>query len=91
MSELINVVEPVQKSYVLELTQEEVDVLTGIMADFLDNPHRKVSMLYSMDDSHVIPNENGMRIIESALKGFSQIEKADNYDYHDYWEEIDLP
>lgn len=72
--------------YIVALNQEEADMLSGIIADLLDNPQRKVAMTYEVDETKVVPTKRGMKALKGAHKAFNAIEMADDYWYDDLWE-----
>lgn len=77
---------PTESTYVFEFTQSEVDVLAGIVADLLDNPHRRVHMDYVVDGDYVKPSSLGMEKLQGAFDALNRADQSDNYDYFDYWE-----
>lgn len=77
-------------SYKITLSQKEADVLGGLIAD-LGDPARGVEIGYMKDYSRVRLSPKGQAImnkLSSDLHGMIT-ETSDNYDYYDYWEEID--
>lgn len=76
--------------YKISLSQKEADVLGGLIADFGD-PARGIEMDYTKDGSKVKLTSKGQAImnkLSSDLHGMIT-ETSDNYDYYDYWEEVD--
>lgn len=87
MARFIKEIEPTEVSYLVELTQSEVDVLMGIVSDFYDNPQRKVKMVYEFDESVSSLNERGMQVIEGLAKGLDNLVGGGvDYDYEEYWD-----
>lgn len=80
---------PTQPTYVFEFTQDELDVLAGIVLDLTDAP-RNVRMDYQIDESTVIPSPKGNEVLTSISKA---MEAASNggldYDYFDFWCEVE--
>ena len=88
MAKFVDKVEPVQASYVFEFTQDEVDVLTGLLLD-LSDPVRKVVMDYTVDESKVVPSERGLEILKSMAKALDKSShNVLDYDYFDFWTEV---
>jgi predicted AAA+ superfamily ATPase len=92
MAKIIETVVPTEKSYRIELTQSEVDMLVGIVSDLCDNPQRKVSMVYEADGDVSFPSEYGAKVLKSILDGIGGAQTSDieNYDYYDYWDSYPL-
>lgn len=91
MAKFVKEVQPTEKSYLVELTQSEVDVIMGIVSDLCDNPQRKVSMVYAFDETVAIPNEQGMEVLNGVLMGLNNLATGSlDYEYEDYWESYAL-
>lgn len=87
MAKFVKEVLPTEKSYVVELTESEVDMLLGIVTDLCDNPQREVSMVYGVDESVAIPTAHGQDVLQGILNGLGKLTKdCEHYDYEDYWE-----
>lgn len=86
MAKLINGDEPREITYTVELTQSEVDMLVGIASDFLDNPERRVTMKYHIDDTENVPTKRGYEVLNGFVNGLGGTQAPD-YDYFDYWED----
>lgn len=89
MGKYIKEVPPTESEFVIQLTQSEVDMLTGIIADLLDNPQRRVRMKYEADDSYVAPTAQGINALKGAMNALGAVEQSLEYDYYDYWEDVD--
>lgn len=88
MAKFVKRVEPTQASYVFEFTQDEVDVLTGIVLD-LSDPVRKVQMNYTVDESVVVPSRKGQEVLSSLAHAFEHSNEGGlDYDYFDFWDEV---
>ena len=87
MAKFINKVEPTKASYVFEFTQDEVDVLAGLVLDLSDTV-RGVVMDYTVDDSRVVPSERGLEILKSLASALDTSNGGPDYDYFDFWTEI---
>lgn len=86
LAKYVSVEEPTEKTYVIELTQSELDFMVGVMTD-LSEDYRDVQMLYPMDGDTVRPSDLGRKKatdIAVALSG----NDAHDYEYFDYWETV---
>jgi hypothetical protein len=80
-----------KKRFLIELSQKEIDFIGGIMNDLNDNPQRKVSMTYDVDETKVKPTKKGQKIVRKFVKNVvDPIDYAEDYDYYDYWKDIDV-
>lgn len=84
MARLVKEVEPTEKTYLVELTQSEVDFVVGLCHDLSDN--RRVAMLYAVDESFVVPTADAQRIASGVASSLVSTH-ADDYDYFEYWEQ----
>lgn len=85
MGKFIKEIEPGEKEYVVQLTQSEVDMIQGIIADLLDNPQRRVRMKYEVDGAYVAPSKKGVEALKGAANAFKPISEAIDYNYYYYW------
>lgn len=80
---------PTQPTYVFEFTQDEVDMLGGIVLDLTDRA-RKVRMDYPIDGSMVEPTVKGFNVLQGVS---AAIERASDggldYDYFDFWQDVE--
>ena len=91
MAKFLKEIQPTEKSYLVELTQSEVDVIMGIVSDLCDNPQRKVSMVYAFDESVSTPTDRGMETLNGILNGLGILSGGElDYDYDDYWDTYSL-
>lgn len=89
MANFITAKPPTQPTYVFEFTQDEVDVLAGIVLDLTDKV-RKVQMDYTVDGSPVVPSERGHEVLKAVGKAFGTATSGSlDYDYFDFWDEVE--
>ena len=90
MAKFIEAKPPTQPTYVFEFTQEEVDVLGGLVLDLSDK-NRKVRMDYPVDESIVVPSDRGHKVLKSVADALDSVNSSGgpDYDYFDFWEEVD--
>lgn len=90
MAKFIEAKPPTQPTYVFEFTQEEVDVLGGLTLDLADK-NRKVRMDYTVDESIVVPSARGRQILQDVADALDSVNSSGNpdYDYFDFWDEVD--
>lgn len=90
MAKIVKEVPPSEPTYLVELTQSEVDVIAGLAHDFCDNPQRQVSMRYEVDEDTVKPTPKGHMVLEGIANAFlPYTDKDGNYDYYEFWEEFE--
>lgn len=77
--------------YVVKFNQDEIDMLAGMVADLRDNPQRQVSMTYKKDETDVVPNEYGYKVLKSMAKALNKAEQGPEYDYDNFWEDSNWP
>lgn len=88
MAKFIEEKKPTEATFIFEFTQTEVDILTGIVNDFLDNPQRRVYMSYEVDGDTVKPSPHGMSRLQNIATAMNEVMQGENYDYFDYWETV---
>lgn len=86
MAKLMEVKPPTKPTYVVEFTQEEFDLLGGLVNDVGDR-NRGVVLQYRADGDSVKPNKESFEIFEGLQGIFSQHMDVD-YDYFDYWDTV---
>ena len=86
MAKFVKKNEPAQATYVFEFTQDEVDMLGGIVLDLADN-FRKVEMHYPIDGDAVVPNAKGKLILSCLSTAFDKTGDGGlDYDYFEFWD-----
>lgn len=85
MAKFIEMRPPSQPTYIAEFTQDEWDVIGGLVNDLSDN--RGVVMDYTKDESRVVPTERGLKALVGMRDMFRQ-RLSEEYEYFDFWQDL---